>query len=157
MTSCKISSRRLTGTIIFIFFVCPTIFFHVCKVCTRIAITKKYTLVPRRRRFPLFTSQVFLPWDPLMITISSCILDTIYICSWSMISSNVNLIFPLLGASIFLPGFLTSLFLKHYHSFLRIHPHNQDLIYQRETFDYLRCHLGFVRFSSSYLASQLPF
>ena len=45
-SSCKISSRRLTGTIIFVFVICPTIFCHVPIVCTRIAISKEYTLVP---------------------------------------------------------------------------------------------------------------
>ena len=92
MCSCKVASRRHTRTIIFFLVVFPTILFHMPKICTRIEITKKYTLVPRRWRFHLCTSEFILSWDSLIKLISSYILDTICKSPWSIISSVVVLI-----------------------------------------------------------------
>lgn len=99
-SSCKVSSREMIRTIIFVLVVCPTILYHVPKICTKMEITKKYTLVPGRWILPWCTSKVNLSWDPLIKFIASCILDTIYISSWSRVSSNVILTLLLAFAGI---------------------------------------------------------
>jgi len=90
-SSFKVASRRLKGTIIFVLVVCLTSLCHIPKVCTRIEITKKYTLVLGGWRLPWCTSKVIMSWNPLIKFITSCILDIIYISSWSRVSSNVIL------------------------------------------------------------------